>query len=44
MRSQEFSSSPTIFNVRMYMKVKQKMLEKGFDLYSLENEDNARTL
>ena len=44
MRSEEFSSSPTIFNVRMFMKVKQKMLEKGFDPYNLENEDNARSL
>jgi hypothetical protein len=44
LRSKEFSSSPTIFNVRMFLRVKEKMLEKGFNLDSLENENNSRSL
>ena len=44
LRRGEFSSSPTIFNVRMYFKVKEKMLEKGFNLDTLEQEGNERSL
>lgn len=43
-RSKEFSSSPTIYNVRMFLRVKEKMLERGFNLDTLENENNARSL
>ncbi|MBE5755560.1 MAG: hypothetical protein IJ310_05735 [Clostridia bacterium] len=37
-RSREFSSSPTIFNVRMFLRVKEKMLERGFNLETMEIE------
>lgn len=29
MRSVEFSSSPTVFNVRIFLRAKEKMIEKG---------------
>lgn len=44
LRRGEFSSSPTIFNVRMYLKVKEKMLEKGFNLDTLDLEGSERSL
>lgn len=44
LRSGEFSSSPTIFNVRMFLRVKEKMLEKGFNLETLEIEGNERSM
>ena len=44
LRNKEFMSSPTIFNVRMYMRAKEKMLEKGLLGGVRENEENARSL
>lgn len=44
LRSKEFSSSPTIFNVRMFLRVKEKMLEKGFNLETLEMQEEGRSL
>ena len=43
-RSKEFSSYPTIFNVRMYLKVKEKMLERGFNLETMEIQEEGRSL
>ena len=43
-RSKEFGSSPTIFNVRMYLKVKEKMLERGFNMETLEIQEEGKSL
>ncbi len=44
LRSKEFSSSPTIFNVRMFLRAKEKMLERGFNLETLEIQEEGKSL
>jgi hypothetical protein len=43
-RRQEFSSNPIIFNVRMYLKAKEKMLERGFNLETMELNGEEKSL